>query len=267
MKGGKAALCETLKRQILTLELPPDQDLDEARLSEEYGISRTPVRDVLRQLAGEGYIDIRENRGARVIPMNHATLRDFFLVAPMIYEAVGRLAVQNSKAAQMVQLKECQERFRAAVSRRDPDAMVVENTRFHEIIGEMANSAFLKPSLSKLLIDHARIGYTFFRPKDDEMEASLAKSCEHHDQFIQAIAEKDEAAVVRLVFEHWELSRRNMEMFIAPKGLKSEVLNQLRSEPRDREIEEPQLGRGPRARTESHEPRRKRRTRSITEAA
>jgi DNA-binding GntR family transcriptional regulator len=231
MKGGKTALYETLKRQILTLELPPDHDLDEVRLSEEYGISRTPVRDVLRQLAGEGYIDIRENRGARVIPMNHATLRDFFLVAPMIYEAVGRLAVQNFKAAQMVQLKDCQERFRAAISRHDAEAMVVENNMFHAIIGEMANSAYLKPTLSKLLIDHARIGYTFFRPTNDEMEAGLAKSCEHHDQMIRAIAERDEAAVVRLVLEHWELSRWNMEMFIAPKGLTSEVLKQLGSEP------------------------------------
>lgn len=231
MKGGKTALYETLKHQILTLELPPDHDLDEARLSEEYGISRTPVRDVLRQLAGEGYIDIRENRGARVIPMNHATLRDFFLVAPMIYEAVGRLAVQNFKAAQMVQLRECQERFRAAVSARDAEAMVVENTRFHALIGEMANSTYLKPTLNKLLIDHARIGETFFRPTSDEMEASLAKACEHHDRMIQAIAGKDEAAVVRLVLEHWELSRRNMEMFIAPKGLTSEVLKQLGSGP------------------------------------
>ena len=89
----------------------------------------------------------------------------------------------------------------------------------------------LKPSLSKLLIDHARIGYTFFRPTNDEMEANLAESCEHHDQMIQAIAEKDEAAIVRLVFEHWELSRWNMEIFIAPKGLRSEVLKQLGSEP------------------------------------
>ena len=184
MKGGKTTLYETLKHQILTLELPPDHDLDEVRLSEEYGISRTPVRDVLRQLAGEGYIDIRENRGARVIPMNHATLRDFFLVAPMIYEAVGRLAVQNFKAAQMAQLKDCQERFCSAISRRDTKAMVVENNRFHAIIGEMANSAYLRPSLNRLLIDHARIGDTFFRPTTDEMEANLAKACEHHDQMI-----------------------------------------------------------------------------------
>ena len=241
MKGGKTALYETLKHQILTLELPPDHDLDEVRLSEQYGISRTPVRDVFRQLAGEGYVEIRENRGARVIPMNHATLRDFFLVAPMIYEAVGRLAVQNFKPAQMAQLRECQERFRAAIARRDPDAMVVENTRFHAIIGEMANSAFLKPTLSKLLIDHARIGYTFFRPTDAEMEANLAEACEHHDQFIEAISARDEAAVVRLVYEHWELSRRNMAMFIAPKGLRSDALRQLGSEPRQRRSRERRL--------------------------
>jgi len=52
MKGGKTALYETLKRQILTLDLAPDEDLDEVSLSEEYGISRTPVRDVLRLCFG-----------------------------------------------------------------------------------------------------------------------------------------------------------------------------------------------------------------------
>lgn len=231
MKGGKTSLYDTLRRQILTLELAPDYDLDEVELSVEYGISRTPVRDVLRRLSGEGYVDIRENRGARVIPMNHTTLRDFFLVAPMIYEAVGRLAVQNFRAGQMVLLKECQQRFRSAVSAGDAEALVVENNRFHATIGEMAHSAFLKPSLDKLLIDHARIGYTFFRPANDEMRASLQRSSQHHDEFIVAIEARDEAAVVRLVFEHWALSRWNMEMFIAPKSLTSEAVGQLGAEP------------------------------------
>lgn len=239
MKGVKTSLYESLKRQILTLELPPDQDLDEGTLSAEYGISRTPVRDVLRQLEGEGYIDIRHNRGARVLPMNHATLRDFFLAAPMIYEAVGRLAVQNHTSTQMAQLWECQERFRAARLRGDTELMVVENNRFHEIIGEMSANAYLKPSLSKLLIDHARIGHTFFRPADSEMRENLSKSCEHHDQLIEAIAKRDEAAVVRITFEHWELSRGNMEMFIVPKRLPSEALRNMSSprppEGRDRE--------------------------------
>lgn len=231
MKGGKSALADTLKRHILTLELQPDHDLDEVQLSEDYGISRTPVRDVLRRLAGEGYIEIRENRGARVIPMNHATLRDFFLVAPLIYEAVGRLAVQNFRPGQMTQLKDCQERFRAAAAAGDAEAMVVENNAFHAIIGAMAHSAFLQPSLNKLLIDHARIGHTFFRPRNDAMRANLATASHHHDRFIEAVGERDEASVVGLVHEHWELSRRDMEMFIAPKGLESDAMQRLSPEP------------------------------------
>ncbi|WP_323034045.1 GntR family transcriptional regulator [Paracoccus sp. (in: a-proteobacteria)] len=176
MRTGKTALYEDLKHQILTLERAPDEALDEVGLGERYGISRTPVRDVLRQLAGEGYIEHRENRGARVIPMNHATMRDFFSVAPVIYEAVARLAVQNFRPEQLVALQACQARFRTAVGARDHVQMVVENTLFHSLIGEMSGSMFLSPSYSKLLIDHARIGHTFFRPTTPQMEQELHES-------------------------------------------------------------------------------------------
>lgn len=231
MKGGKSAMLDTLRRQILTLELQPDHDLDEVQLSTEYGISRTPVRDALRRLAAEGYVEIRENRGARVIPMNHATLRDFFLVAPLIYEAVGRLAVQNFRASQMVQLKACQMRFRAAIAAGDAEAMVVENCAFHATIGVMAHSVFLEPSLNRLLIDHARIGHTFFRPRDSHMHANLTIAVEHHDAFIAAIGERNTVAVVELVHAHWELSRSDMEMFVAPKGLGSDSMQRLSPAP------------------------------------
>ncbi|HEF4760078.1 TPA: GntR family transcriptional regulator [Pseudomonas putida] len=223
MKNGKSTLYDDLKRQILTMELDPDEALDEVAISERYGLSRTPVREVFRRLAGEGYIDIRENRGARVIPMNHSTLRNFFLVAPMVYAAIGRLAVQNFKAHQLTDLKETQRRFRAATVARDALMMVVENNRFHAIMGEMAGNQYLEPSLERLLIDHARIGHTFFRPRDEDMEQRLELSAEHHDSFIVAIENRDESAVVDLVFEHWELSRENMEMFIAPQGMKADL--------------------------------------------
>lgn len=51
--------------------------------------------------------------------MNHPTLRDFFLVAPMIYAAIGRLAVQNFKPKQLADLQGTQDRFRAASNGRD----------------------------------------------------------------------------------------------------------------------------------------------------
>ncbi|MDL2406592.1 GntR family transcriptional regulator [Rhizobium calliandrae] len=224
MKNGKSGLYEDLKRKILTMELDPDEDLDEVSLGERYGLSRTPVREIFRRLEGEGYIDIRANRGARVSPMNHQTLRHFFLVAPMIYAAIGRLAVQNFKPKQLVDLKDTQERFRSATNSGDALGMVLENNRFHEIIGEMSGNAYLQPSLGRLLIDHARIGHTFFRPRNDDMRQRLQLAVEHHDGFIAAINKHDEDTVVDLVFEHWELSRENMEMFIAPQGMKADAL-------------------------------------------
>ena len=224
MKSAKNSLYDDLKRQILTVELEPDEDLDEGVLSERYGLSRTPVREIFRRLAGEGYVDIRENRGTRVVPMNHSTLRDFFLVAPMIYAAIGRLAVQNFKPRQLSELKDTQERFRATSEAGDALSMVLENNRFHEIMGEMSGNVYLQPSLNRLLIDHARIGHTFFRPRTDVMKKRLKLAVEHHDGFIASIAAHNEDAVVDLVFQHWELSRENIEMFIAPEGMKPDAL-------------------------------------------
>lgn len=223
MKSAKNKLYDDLKRQILTMELEPDEDLDEGSLSERYGVSRTPVRETFRRLAGEGYVDIRENRGARVVPMDYSTLRNFFLVAPMIYAAIGRLAVRNFKPKQLSALKDTQERFRAASKVRDAQSLVIENNRFHGIMGEMSGNVYLQPSLNRLLIDHARIGHTFYRPHSEDMEKRFQCAIEHHDSFIRAIAARDEDAVVNLVFDHWELTRDNMEMFIAPDHLKADV--------------------------------------------
>lgn len=224
MSSGKTALYEDLKRLILTMELDPNEVLDESSLTSQYGLSRTPVREVFQRLAGEGYLEIVEKRGVRVIPMSHASLRNFFLVAPMIYAATGRLAVQNYKPAQLKALKETQKRFRKAVQTRNAAVLVLENNRFHEIMGEMAANPYLQPSLGRLLIDHCRIGHTFYRPKNSDMEHRLQLAADHHDAFIAAIEAYDEQAVVDLVFAHWELSRENMEIFIAPQGLKADDL-------------------------------------------
>jgi len=229
---GKTALYEDLKRRILTLDLAPDSDLDEVVLTCHYGISRTPVREVFQRLAGEGYIEIRENRGARVAPMNMETLRSFFSVAPMIYAAIGRLAVHNFTQAQMKDLKQCQSHFRHAVNENDATSMMLDNNRFHEIMGEMAANAYLTPSLNRLLIDHGRIGHNFYRPQTPDARQRLNRAVEHHDDFIVALEERDEQMVVDLVFEHWQLSRENMTLYIAPQALAEDRPEIFQSEDR-----------------------------------
>ena len=111
-KLRKGELYRALKTAILTLRRHPGSDLDEVQLSEEFSLSRTPLREVLRQLAGEGYVELRENRGARISEMSHTSLRDFFLAAPMVYGAILRLSC--TKCADLDKshdLKSCSKRL------------------------------------------------------------------------------------------------------------------------------------------------------------
>ncbi len=123
---------------------------------------------MLRQLAGEGYVVLHENRGAQVAPMTHKTLRNFFMAAPMIYAAVTRLAAEHATPAQIMRLKDTQTLFRAAIRDGDVAERALLNQRFHAVIGEMADNEYLSPSLRRLLIDHTRIGMTFYSPRKTE---------------------------------------------------------------------------------------------------
>ncbi|WP_285673454.1 GntR family transcriptional regulator [Paralimibaculum aggregatum] len=215
----KDAFHAALRRDILTLRLAPGTALDEAALALQYGLSRPPLREVLRQMAGEGYLELRRNRGAAVAPMTHTTLRNFFLAAPMIYAAISRLAAQNASAAQVAGLKEIQRQFRAAVTGGEAEQRVTWNDRFHAAIGEIADNVYLLPSLRRLLIDHARIGMTFYRPRRAGPDSRLARAADQHDALIAAIEAGDEETAAAVTLDHWALSRDMIETFVTPEGL------------------------------------------------
>ena len=219
----KQAIYDDLKKQILTLQLEPGSALDESSLSKRYAISRTPLREILRGLAAEGCVQIVNNRGAYVSSMDHKVLRDFFLTAPMMYSAVGRLAAQHANPEQIRQIREIQEKFRMAIAIKSSADMVYWNQCFHALMGEMADNPYLKPSYDRLLIDHARISQTFYRPRDQKMQARMFSALEQHDAMIEAIEAGDSQRVVDLIVEHWELSRDLIEYFVKPDPLAFEM--------------------------------------------
>ncbi|MFC3076024.1 GntR family transcriptional regulator [Shinella pollutisoli] len=218
-KRNKLNCLEDLRRRILTEALEPGIYLDETELAEEYGISRPPLREVLRQLAGEGYVVLHENRGTQVSPMTHKTLRNFFIVAPMVYAAVGRLAAQNATRAQIMRLKDTQLLFRAAIRGGDGEQRALMNERFHSVMGEMADNEFLMPSLRRLLIDHTRIGMIFYSPRNAEMADQRAIAADQHDEFIALIEAGDADGCADLAIAHWELSRAQIESFVTPGSI------------------------------------------------
>lgn len=212
----KAALLECLRIRILTQALRPGEDLDEARLSDEYGLSRTPLREALRELAGEGYVELARNRSARVSEMSHTTLRDFFLAAPMIYGAILRLAATHAEPAQIEALKRAQAAFRGALTHGNVAARALANTRFHAVTGDMAGNIYLRPSFNRLLIDHARISMTFYQSDISDETASAA---DQHDAMIAAIEARDAEAAGQLAQAHWALSSDRIAQFVMPAPL------------------------------------------------
>ncbi|NYT33708.1 GntR family transcriptional regulator [Rhizobium sp. WYCCWR 11128] len=221
----KANLGLALRRRILTMELSPGAVLDEVALSEEFGLSRPPVRELMRQMAGEGYIELEANRAARVSSLSHQSLHDFFLLAPMIYITASKLAAENGTRGQLDVLKQMQQSFRKAVDNCDVVGRIFYNDQFHRQIGEMAHNVYLVPSLRRLQIDHARIGKVFYKhPNTPRMQEELELATQQHDEMIDAIGKRNPDAAGELARLHLELSRRNMAMYAAPEGLETPTL-------------------------------------------
>lgn len=215
----KTRLTDHLVREILTQTLAPGTELDEAALCEAFDLSRTPVREVFRDLEGLGYVRLRDMRGARVADLSHRTLRDFFLSAPMIYGAILRLAARNATPEQLANLKAAQSDFRRTLRDGRAEDRTLANHRFHQITGEMAGNVYLAPSFNRLLIDHARIGVTFYRPRNTDMADRLSRASDQHEAIIEAIAAGDESEAARLADDHWALSRDLIETFVMPASL------------------------------------------------
>ncbi|WP_224816747.1 GntR family transcriptional regulator [Hasllibacter sp. MH4015] len=231
VQSKKEEVAQHLRAAILTLELHPGADLDEPDLCARFDLSRTPLRDVFRDLAGEGYLSLRPNRGARVADLSHTTLRAFFQAAPMIYGAVLQLAALSATSQQIEALEAAQARFKAALSNGSVAARTLANARFHAITGEMAANPYLLPSFQRLLIDHARIGMTFYRPQTSEDSDRLATASTQHDAIIAAIRARDGALAGRLALDHWDLSRNQIARFVMPGGLDVALGSLPESEP------------------------------------
>lgn len=214
-----------IKSRILSMEIAPGSDLDEATLSDEFGVSRTPLREVLHRLAGDGFVRLEENRGAKVASMDLTTMRVFFQTAPLIYSSIARLAAENRESRQVAELKAVQRAFSKATAGADTTEVSLLNHRFHEVIGEMAQNPYLVASLNRMLIDHTRLSQTFFAPSTEADQARVRKAVEQHDAMISAIEAQEPSVAIDLTLQHWDLSRDQMERFVRPDPLPLDIVS------------------------------------------
>ncbi|CAN1533074.1 GntR Transcriptional regulators [Burkholderiaceae bacterium] len=131
-------VAELLRERIFSGELAPGSWIDEMRLAEEYGISRTPMREALKVLAAEGLVTMKVRRGAYVTEVNEKDQRDVYhLLSLLEADAAGVVATQATPE----QLKELQTLHLAlAQAVTDREKFFEINERFHMRLLEIADN-------------------------------------------------------------------------------------------------------------------------------
>lgn len=137
-------LYETLRDDILALAISPGADLEESALAEQYGVSRTPIREVLIRLAADGLVEVKSRRGARVIPIILPNLPRFLEALSLVQRALCRVAASRRLTRDLSHIRSAVTAFQEDAALVDVDdystAMQVANAE-HDVLAAVAGAA------------------------------------------------------------------------------------------------------------------------------
>lgn len=142
------SLLAKMQRDILTGEMKPGQKIVEQELCRKYGVSRTPIREALRQLETDGLVENILNRGAFVIGMSDQDYEDMFELRKAYEVQAVKWAIERINEEEMERLEETFEFMEFYTMRNDIDKMLVINTEFHHVIYEASGNRMLQKMLS-----------------------------------------------------------------------------------------------------------------------
>jgi DNA-binding GntR family transcriptional regulator len=132
-----------LRRLIIEFELPPGTHLVEARLAEQLGVSRNPIREAIRVLSTEGFVHISPRRGGFVAHLSAQDAENLFDVRLGLEPIGAKLAARNGPTAGVAKLQETISKAHAAISSGELTRLPNLITQFHIGIMETANNPFL----------------------------------------------------------------------------------------------------------------------------
>lgn len=190
-------LRESIEEQIATGELLPGSAIDEFTLAEKHGVSRTPAREALIQLAAEGLIELRPRRGAVVTSIPPTRLIEMFDVMGELEAMCGRLAARRMGEAERADLLAAHEACDAARRALDPDGYYHCNERFHEAIYAGSHNGFLRDQAQAL---HRRLRP--YRRLQLRVRDRLDTSYREHDAVVRAILAGDPEAAGQALRSH-----------------------------------------------------------------
>jgi len=176
-----------LRKFILTGHLHPGERLIQDDLAERFGISRTPIREALRELASEGLVTISPYKGASVARLVPEELEAVYHVRIALEGYAARLAVRNLTSEEMNRLADSLEAMRQAFAHHQLDQLVEVNQEFYLQLFR----ATRQPRLYDLIANYRDLS-SHYRRLFLHQEQLSAGIITHHEALIKAIAGRDE---------------------------------------------------------------------------
>lgn len=204
---------DALENDIIRGSFAPGQRLDEASLTERFGISRTPVREALQQLAAIGLVEMVPNRGAFVVRIGLAQLVEMFEVMAELEGMCARLASRRISEAECTALKDALAACKRAAELGDSDAYYYENDRFHVCIYNASHNSFLSKQTRQL-----KTRLQPYRRMQLQVPNRIKRSMEEHRRIVEAIVSGDEHEAELRMKQHVQIQGERFMDFVASVG-------------------------------------------------
>lgn len=201
-------LAEQVSNAILAGEFAPGARLDEQQLAQRFGVSRTPVREALRQLATSGLIDLRPRRGALVASLTPDDVETMFVAMAEMEASCARLSALRMTSLERRRLEILQEQMGDLVRAGDPDAYADANQTFHLTIYAGAHNSVVSDFTAGL-----RRRVAPFRRAQFRTLGRLPSSHAEHGVVVQAILAGDAPGAHAAMLRHVSLVEDAFEAF------------------------------------------------------
>ena len=210
--SDKVTRAEELRLQladdIVRGALAPGSALDETEIAKRFNVSRTPVREALRQLADSGLIDARAHRGAVVARPSIERLTGMFEAMAELEAMCAGLAAERMAPAERHGLEAIHEELRVLSYAGNPERFHEVNERFHNAIYAGAQNTYIAE-----ITLATRVRVQPFRRAQFRNLGRLAKSQAEHDRVVVAIMRGDHVAAAAAMRAHIELVRGEYEIY------------------------------------------------------
>jgi DNA-binding GntR family transcriptional regulator len=190
-------VAERLRSRIYAHELVPGTWVDEQKLAEEYGISRTPMREALKVLASEGLVQLKPRRGCYVTELSEEDLDEIFPVMALLEGRVAFEATAKATDKNVTTLEAIHNRLEKSAKQNNIDGFFEANQDFHKALQELAGNRWLQKA-----IDDLRIVVRLTRRDSLRLDGRVTQSLEEHRAILAAIQKGDANEAGRLMHDH-----------------------------------------------------------------